>query len=108
MAPIQLTAIITPKPGKGERFLELFKACADYVHKNEPYVHRYELHKGIPAQNGDKVQFVVLEGYDDQEALDKHMKTPPVVAILKEMEGEKLATTEVIMTTDGPGVKPRL
>lgn len=44
------------------QFLELFRACADYVHENEPYIHRYELHQGIPEQNGDKVQFVVLEG----------------------------------------------
>jgi hypothetical protein len=36
------------------------------------------------------------------------MKTAPVVALMREMEGGELATTEIIMTTDGPGVKARL
>lgn len=85
MAPIELTAVITPKtPEKSARvsenqrkkldipahwtndimkFLELFQKCVDYVQTNErDYVHRYELHKGIKAQNGGKEQFVVLEG----------------------------------------------
>ncbi|KAH8176182.1 antibiotic biosynthesis monooxygenase domain-containing protein [Sarocladium implicatum] len=107
MAPIQLTAIITPKPGKADRFLELFQTCVDYVQKHEPYIHRYELHRGLPEKNG-KQRFVVLEGYDHQEGLDKHMKTPPVQALLKAVEEEKLTDTDIIMTQDGPGVKSRL
>lgn len=44
------------------KFLELFQDCVDYVQKNEPYIHRYELHKGIPELNGNKEQYIVLEG----------------------------------------------
>ncbi|KPM41514.1 hypothetical protein AK830_g5018 [Neonectria ditissima] len=104
MAPIQLAAIITPKPGKAQRFLELFEACVKYVQANEPAVHRYELHKGVKDLNGGKEQFVVLEGYDDQEALDNHMKTAPVVAMLEAFEKEQLCDTEIIRTTTGPGL----
>lgn len=46
--------------------------------------------------------------YDNKEGLDKHMKAPPVVALIKAVEEEKLTDTEVIMTQDGPGVKARL
>ncbi|KAK7422404.1 hypothetical protein QQX98_001683 [Neonectria punicea] len=128
MAPIQLTAIITPKPGKAQRFLELFEACVQYVQANEPAVHRYELHKGVKNLNDGKEQFVVLEGYlpnlhlfekwaqinitssyDDQATLDNHMKIPPVVAMLEAFEKEHLCDTEIIRTTTGPGInKARL
>ncbi|KAH7170398.1 hypothetical protein EDB81DRAFT_775314 [Dactylonectria macrodidyma] len=108
MAPIQLTAVITPKPGKARRFLELFEACTQFVQVHEPGVHRYELHKGIKDLNNGKEQFVVLEGYDDQEALDKHMKSPPVVAMIKALEKEALADIEIINTSAGPGIKSRM
>lgn len=36
------------------------------------------------------------------------MQSPPVVALLKALEEEKLTDTDVIMTQDGPGVKSRL
>ncbi|KAM5351414.1 hypothetical protein ACJ41O_004137 [Fusarium nematophilum] len=108
MAPIQLTAVITPKPGKAQRFLELFEACYQYVQANEPHVYRYEIHHGIPELNGGKLQFVVLEGYDSQEALDKHMKTPPVVVMLEAMEKEDLTETQIIMTKPASGIKARI
>ncbi|KAF4979642.1 hypothetical protein FZEAL_4199 [Fusarium zealandicum] len=108
MAPIQLTAIVTPKPGKEQRFLDLFEACYDYVQANEPYVTRYELHKGIPELNGGKLQFVILEGYEDQEALDKHMKAPPVVVLLKAVAKEGLTETQIIMTKPPTGIKSHI
>ncbi|KAJ3528780.1 hypothetical protein NM208_g10048 [Fusarium decemcellulare] len=108
MAPIQLTAVVTPQPGKAQRFLDLFKVCAEYVQANEPQVYRYEIHEGIPELNGGKLQFVVLEGYENQEALDKHMKAPPVVALLRAIEKEKLTETQLIMTKPSSGVKARI
>lgn len=36
------------------------------------------------------------------------MKSAPVVALLKALEAEKLTETDVIMTTAGPGIKPKL
>lgn len=44
------------------KFLELFEACVKYVEANEPYIHRYELHRGIKELNNGKEQFVILEG----------------------------------------------
>lgn len=36
--------------------------------------------------------------------MDKHMITPPVVAMLKAMEEKDFANVQVIMTKKGPGV----
>lgn len=44
------------------KFLQLFEDCYKYVKANEPYIHRYELHKAIPEMNDGVVQYVVLEG----------------------------------------------
>ncbi|KAI6782146.1 uncharacterized protein J7T54_002383 [Emericellopsis cladophorae] len=109
MPPIELTAIVTPKsPEKGQRFLELFQRCVEYVEANEKdYVHRYEMHKGIKDKDGN-VQYVVLEGYKDKEGLDKHMKTKPVVELLEAISKEELTETKIIMTTKGPGIAPKL
>ncbi|KAG9253351.1 uncharacterized protein F5Z01DRAFT_163824 [Emericellopsis atlantica] len=109
MPHIDLTAIITPKsPEKGQRFLGLFQECVDYVEANEKdYVHRYEMHKGIKDKNG-KEQYVVLEGYKDKEGLDKHMKSKPVVELLEAISKEDLTETQIIMTTKGPGIAPKL
>ncbi|KAH6888595.1 hypothetical protein B0T10DRAFT_56853 [Thelonectria olida] len=108
MAPIQLTAVITPKPGKAQRFLDLFEECVKYVREHEAYIHRYELHHGTSELNEGKEQFVVLEGYDDQEALDKHMKAPPVVAMMEALEKEELTETQIIRTKPGPSVKAHI
>ncbi|KAF4968270.1 hypothetical protein FSARC_4361 [Fusarium sarcochroum] len=108
MASIQLTAVVTPKPGKTQRFLDLFSACVEYVQANEPQVYRYEMHEGIPELNGGKRQFIVLEGYKNQEALDAHMKAPPVVLMLDAMEKEDLTETQLIMTKPSTGIKPQL
>ncbi|CAG9937684.1 unnamed protein product [Clonostachys rosea f. rosea IK726] len=107
MAPIELAAVITPKPGQAEKFLALFDKCVQYVQANEPYVLRYELHKGIKELNGNE-QFVVLEKYESKEAMDKHMQALPVQEMVNILGEGNLADTQVIMTTKGPGIASRL
>lgn len=46
--------------------------------------------------------------YDDQEALDKHMKCPPVLVMLEALEKEQLMDIQLIRTTAGPGIKARI
>lgn len=46
--------------------------------------------------------------YDDQEALDKHMATPPVVTMMKALEKEDLVDTKIIRTTAGSAIKARI
>lgn len=36
------------------------------------------------------------------------MATAPVVALVKAIEAEKLTSTEIIMTTKGPGIPAKL
>ncbi|KAF4121279.1 Antibiotic biosynthesis monooxygenase [Geosmithia morbida] len=109
MALIDLTAIITPKsPEKGLRFLALFEACVSYTEKYERgYVYRYELHKGIPDKNG-KEQFVVLESYKDEDGMQKHMKSPPVLELVERGAKEDLTDVQVILTTKGAGISSKL
>lgn len=40
--------------------------------------------------------------------MDKHMKVPPVVAMLEALEKEELTETQIIRTKPGPSVKARI
>ncbi|KAI9901858.1 hypothetical protein N3K66_003675 [Trichothecium roseum] len=108
MPSIALTAIITPKPGKAERFLELWEKCVKYVDDNEPGVLRYELHRGTKEMNGGKERYIALEEYADKETFDLHMRAAPVVALITAIKEEELTETDLIMTQKGPGIKQKL
>lgn len=49
-----------------------------------------------------------LHRYDDQEALDKHMATPPVGVMMEALGKGDLADVQVIRTTAGSGIKARI
>ncbi|PSN59499.1 antibiotic biosynthesis monooxygenase-like protein [Corynespora cassiicola Philippines] len=68
-SPIDIVAIITPKPGKADRVQELLTAAAASVKANEPGTLRYHLHR---ESKGDKPIFIMLETYKDQQALGAH------------------------------------
>ncbi|KAJ0293006.1 hypothetical protein CBS470a_002207 [Colletotrichum nupharicola] len=55
---LDLTAVITPKPGKAE---QLFSNCVNYSKANEPGTLRYEIHRGLKDKNGGLEEFVVRE-----------------------------------------------
>lgn len=40
--------------------------------------------------------------------MDKHLRTPPVVDMVKALEAEQLTETQIIMTTKGSGISARL
>ncbi|KAF5019635.1 hypothetical protein F66182_8360, partial [Fusarium sp. NRRL 66182] len=86
-------------------FLDLFNACREYVKANEPSVYRYEIHEGIPELNDGKQQFIVLEGYENREALDAHREAPPVALLLEALVKEDLAETQRIMTKPSTGIR---
>ncbi|KAL2753795.1 hypothetical protein ACRALDRAFT_1057901 [Sodiomyces alcalophilus JCM 7366] len=103
---IDLVAIVTPKPGKVERFIELFYKCAEYAEKNEPGTLAYRFHRGDKAKNDGLEELVVRETYENQAALDKHMEAPPVKAIMKELEaGTLVQNIKIVHITPGGGVQ---
>lgn len=66
--PIDIVAIITAKPGKGDRVQELLSKAAEEVKAKEPGVLRYHVNRA----KGDEL--IVLETYQDKAALDAHGK----------------------------------
>ncbi|KAF9872630.1 hypothetical protein CkaCkLH20_09809 [Colletotrichum karsti] len=101
---IDLTAVITPKPGKAEKVFELFSNCVNYSEANEPGTLRYEIHRGLQDKNGGLEEFVVRETYADEDAMNKHMVGPDVVALVKAMEtGDLVENVKVIHTKPGAG-----
>ncbi|KAF5521108.1 hypothetical protein CGCA056_v007125 [Colletotrichum aenigma] len=101
---LDLTAVITPKPGKAEQVFQLFSNCVNFSKANEPGTLRYEIHRGLKDKNGGLEEFVVRETYADEDALNKHMGGPDVVALVKAMEsGELVESVKVIHTNPGAG-----
>ncbi|ROT40189.1 hypothetical protein SODALDRAFT_290206 [Sodiomyces alkalinus F11] len=103
---IDLVGIVTPKPGHTERFIDLFTKCAEYAEKNEPGTLTYRYHRGDKAKNDGLEELVIRETYENQAALDKHMTSPPVQVIMKELEaGTLVDKVKVIHITPGGGVQ---
>ncbi|KAI9875118.1 MAG: hypothetical protein M1830_007619 [Pleopsidium flavum] len=59
---VDVVAIIKPKPGKGDRVVELLTNLASAVHKNEPGALRYHLHREFDSKDGSE-DLVMIEKY---------------------------------------------
>jgi quinol monooxygenase YgiN len=80
---IGVIARLTVQAGKNADFEAIFKRLADAVNSREPGCHFYALHRSrIDAQ-----QYVVLEQYADQAALDAHGGTDYFGSIGAELAG---------------------
>ncbi|KAH7037944.1 uncharacterized protein B0I36DRAFT_315108 [Microdochium trichocladiopsis] len=101
---LALTAVISIKPGKDKRFLELFQNCADYTTKNEPYVLTYELSMAGPELGGKLTDVVVREVYADQAGYEKHMASAPVKTMIQAMEKEDLVESAKIVWQQPPKI----
>ncbi|KAF2280368.1 uncharacterized protein EI97DRAFT_464335 [Westerdykella ornata] len=69
--PIDILAIITPKPGKADRLAQVLTEAAANVKDKEPGVLRYHISR---ETKGDSSAFIILETYQDKAALDAHGK----------------------------------
>ncbi|EUC41709.1 hypothetical protein COCMIDRAFT_105447 [Bipolaris oryzae ATCC 44560] len=85
--PLEIVAIVQPKPGKVERVQELLTEAAKIVKETEPGVLRYHLHREI---KGTTPRFVMLEKYENQAALDTHVKSDIGVRLGKTFKEEDL------------------
>ncbi|EMD85199.1 hypothetical protein COCC4DRAFT_208164 [Bipolaris maydis ATCC 48331] len=70
--PIEIVAIVQPKPGKADRVQEILTNAAQVVKETEPGILRYHLHREV---KGDSPRFIMLEKYADKAALDFHVKS---------------------------------
>ncbi|EUC31236.1 hypothetical protein COCVIDRAFT_39367 [Bipolaris victoriae FI3] len=85
--PIEIIAFVQPKAGKADRVQEILTEAAQIVKETEPGILRYHLHREI---KGDKPRFVMLEKYENQAALDFHVKSDIGVRVGKAFKEEDL------------------
>ncbi|KAH7120855.1 hypothetical protein B0J11DRAFT_438764 [Dendryphion nanum] len=88
--PIDIIAIITPKPGKAERVEALLKTTATAVNQHEPGVLRYHLQRETKVKEGQAPTFVMLETYKDEQSLGIHAGTEHFKELSKAFKGEDL------------------
>ncbi|EMD62824.1 hypothetical protein GGP41_002796 [Bipolaris sorokiniana] len=85
--PIEIVAIVQPKPGKADRVQEILTEAAQIVKDTEPGILRYHLHREI---KGNKPRFIMLEKYENQAALDVHVKSDIGIRVGKAFKDEDL------------------
>ncbi|EOO02225.1 putative antibiotic biosynthesis monooxygenase protein [Phaeoacremonium minimum UCRPA7] len=103
---VDLTAILTPNPGKIERIVALFRAVEKAAKAGEPGTLRYEMHKGIKDKNGGVEELVVREV---EEAMQTHIAGSDCQVFIKAMEAESLCeNVKVIFHKPIVGVESRL
>jgi len=68
---IGVTAKLVVKEGHAEEFEALFKELQDSVNEQESGCLFYAIHKS----RADSSEYLVLEQYQDQHALERHQKT---------------------------------
>ena len=91
--PLHVSAVITGVPGSGDRLEELLVELAAGTHAEEGCL-LYSLQRAV--ENPD--QFVTVEKWTSQEALDGHLSSPHVQAALAGA-GEILAGPPMIIPT---------
>jgi len=69
--PIQIVAILTPKPGMSDKVIESLAPFNAHVEANEPKALQYQLFKQVNAEDG-KESLVYIEIYKDKESLEAH------------------------------------
>ncbi len=67
---IGVTAKLTAKDGHADQFEALFKELQDAVNAQEPGCLFYALHRS----RSNPLDYIVLEQYQDQEAVDAHQQ----------------------------------
>jgi quinol monooxygenase YgiN len=61
MAALDLLAIISPKPGKTDRVVELLQKVSEYVKANEPGTLKYEILRAGKDRASGKEEVVMAE-----------------------------------------------
>ncbi|PQE07876.1 antibiotic biosynthesis monooxygenase protein [Rutstroemia sp. NJR-2017a WRK4] len=88
MAPIHHFAGINPAPGKEARLKEVMTEFADKVEKQEQGVLKFHLFEQFDGEKGNVI--IVHEVYEDDAALEAHLKTEHFAAVKKTFAEEGL------------------
>ncbi|KIN06234.1 hypothetical protein OIDMADRAFT_17223 [Oidiodendron maius Zn] len=88
-SPIYLVAIITPKPGKADKVLELLQTHSEFVKKNEPGTLKYEIN--VDTKPSGVKEIVVVEIYQDKPAFNSHVSSEEMKVFQKTLlDGDML------------------
>ncbi|KAG0648524.1 hypothetical protein D0Z07_5264 [Hyphodiscus hymeniophilus] len=86
---IDLLAIISPKPGKADRVVELLQEVSEYVKNNEPDTLKYEIIREVNKKSGAE-QVIMIETYKSKAAMGAHASSKDFKAFQKKMAQEDL------------------
>ncbi|KAH6698990.1 hypothetical protein DL95DRAFT_355120 [Leptodontidium sp. 2 PMI_412] len=101
-SPIDIVAIIVPKPGKADRIVELLTEVADYAKANEPGTLKYQVTRA-------KGEVIMIESYKDKAALGVHGSSETFKAFQKKMQDEDLqAASQLKILKNAGGYTSRL
>jgi len=78
---------IPVQAGKEKEFEDVFLAMRAGVHAHEPGCKMYDLFRNRKADEAGNTQFVVLERWADQAALDSHREQPHMKEGLPKLAG---------------------
>ncbi|KAH7321940.1 hypothetical protein BKA65DRAFT_91351 [Rhexocercosporidium sp. MPI-PUGE-AT-0058] len=100
---IDIVAILSPKPGKADRLIELLSEVSEYVKANEPGTLKYQILR-------TKDEVVLIESYKDKAALGAHGSSKTFKTFQKKLRDEDLtgAPMQLKMLKDAGGFTSRL
>lgn len=89
---IGIVATIRIKPGNDAAFEAAMTPFVDAVHRDEPGTRFYSMTR----KQGSKTEYVIMEQYDSQAAIDAHNSTPHFQALLGKIGGLLDGAPEII------------
>ncbi|TVY50578.1 hypothetical protein LCER1_G007937 [Lachnellula cervina] len=95
---IDLVAIISPKPGKTDRVIELLQEVAEYIKNNEHGTLKYNITRSFNKQSGvDEIIMIEMFafaasafGYKDKAAMLAHGSSKEFTAFQRKIQEEGL------------------
>jgi len=92
MSRVDLIAILTPKPGKTDRVVEVFIETAKQIEQSEPGTLKYQINREVNKKKGVE-EVVVVESYENNKALAAHAASSTFKALSKKLKEEDLTET---------------
>ncbi|KAF2671539.1 hypothetical protein BT63DRAFT_453935 [Microthyrium microscopicum] len=101
MPPFICVGKISPKtPSARQQFITTFESVIAHTTAHEPDVTKYAL--TVPLDEPDSLALYIIEEYKSQASFDAHVKTAPVLALIKTISDQSIQTSPVHVTMADP------
>ncbi len=101
MPPVTVIARAQAKPGKESELKSHFLAVVPPTHEETGCI-RYALHRSVE----NPAEFVMVERWESKEHLDRHLATPHVQKLFKDIAGLVLAPPDIAVLESLPAGRP--